>query len=252
MVRVSRHGEVLPILGPSRGRPGGSSMAGVSDSPMGCTAGALQRLLAELPTSPQGVQVFLRKTDERRYPPDFLSSIFGLSSLEGESPPSKKKGATASIFDVLKNFEVFVTQETKKFSLDMARFCASEEGRFDMFNRLFSYSVPSAEVILRLNHLISSSSSNTFRNASRLVLEVGAGTGLWSRLLHENGVENVIATDLSPRTISFFHVEKMDAVRAVRKYNPNILFMCWIPEKAEYDRLVREGMRGGRREILFL
>lgn len=73
------------------------------------------------------------------------------------------------------------------------------------------------------------------RVGNKLVLEVAAGDGMLSYWLRSYGV-NIIATDsgewkITPRN----HVEIIDAVSAIKKYNPIMVIASWLPYQEELD-----------------
>lgn len=60
-----------------------------------------------------------------------------------------------------------------------------------------------------------------------IVLEIGAGTGIWARLLQLRGV-NIIATD-KYIDYTFYPIELLNGIDAIQKYHTNVLFLCWPP-----------------------
>ena len=100
------------------------------------------------------------------------------------------------------------------------------------FTNRFSWAIPTEEAIAAIKEHLD----------GRRLLEVGAGLGLWARLLSEAGV-TVIATDLkqSPAHADFetqqvwFPVEQRGAVSAVRRHREcEALMLCWPP----YNKLM--------------
>ncbi len=67
------------------------------------------------------------------------------------------------------------------------------------------------------------------------VLEVGAGTGTWSKILLDNNIQ-IVATDIAPPTNTATNVEKMSAIDAINTYQTEVLFMSW-PLNFAYDAL---------------
>ena len=87
------------------------------------------------------------------------------------------------------------------------------------YTAIFSFAVPSKELIAHL------------ATYSRNILEVGAGTGLWARLLKDYGCD-VIATDgepveTRPQSGSFTEVEALDGAEAVARYPGRDLLCVW-------------------------
>lgn len=97
----------------------------------------------------------------------------------------------------------------------------------------FGWAVPSRDAIALIAGYV----------GQRRVLEIGAGRGLWARLLAGAGVD-IIATDVMPGALSptenltirdnpppdltYSPVELLDAVAAVERYaDREVLLMCW-------------------------
>ena len=91
----------------------------------------------------------------------------------------------------------------------------------------FGWSVPSKEAIEKIKEFVGNES----------VLEVGAGRGLWAKLMQDAGI-SVVPTDYfvshgiekekNPRT--FTEVEKLKHLDAVNKYGDNkVLMLSWPP-----------------------
>lgn len=92
--------------------------------------------------------------------------------------------------------------------------------------RIFSWSIPSPEALEAIAQ-------------HGPVLEVMAGTGYWSSLLHQGGVD-VIATDLEPYTNGwcdgrYTRVEPMDAREAAARHPDRALLMSWPPPDDPVD-----------------
>lgn len=66
------------------------------------------------------------------------------------------------------------------------------------------------------------------------ILEIGAGTGLWAKLLNLKGI-NIRATDIGylgdyfDYNTTFYPIEFIDGIDAIKKYSYNVLFMSWPP-----------------------
>jgi len=89
------------------------------------------------------------------------------------------------------------------------------------FQRHYSWIVPDKDAISMIKKYTNS------------ILEIGAGTGLWAKLLQNNNIE-VIATDLMDEKYTEYYkkswtdVEKMDCVEAVKKYRDvESLMLIW-------------------------
>ena len=100
------------------------------------------------------------------------------------------------------------------------------------FNKI-SWSIPTIKAVNEIYEFVNN--SGELPNNNR-ILEVGAGTGLWSRLLNLKGV-NVKATDIGSvgnyfnydnKTSIFYPIEFINGVEAVKEYSDyNVLFMSW-------------------------
>lgn len=88
-----------------------------------------------------------------------------------------------------------------------------------VFCRHYAWAVPSRETIDRLVEFIGGSS----------VLEIGAGSGLWARLLQLKGVDIIPTDNMSePRDRYFTKIENCDAETAMKKYaDREVLLVCW-------------------------
>jgi len=100
--------------------------------------------------------------------------------------------------------------------------------RRDQYIQDYGWSVPNEESIDKLVEFINNDS----------VLEIGAGYGLWAKLLQEKGV-NITATDIQqplegsrykPENKRYFHIDKLNHMEALQKYQGyNVLMMVWPP-----------------------
>lgn len=98
--------------------------------------------------------------------------------------------------------------------------------RFDWINKFRSWALPAKyEQLIELKKLI----------GNRTVLEIGAGSGLWSALLKSVGI-NIIATepyggrypDRQKTPIEYVQIDKLTGEQALEKYNQvGTLFICW-------------------------
>ncbi len=79
------------------------------------------------------------------------------------------------------------------------------------------------------------------------LVECGAGTGYWSALLRERGVD-VAAFDLAPPRRTWTAVEPADSVTAARRHRDRALVLCWPPY--DDDRASYAALRAYRGETL--
>lgn len=91
-------------------------------------------------------------------------------------------------------------------------------GRRQNFVQVLTWAIPTPGAVEEIARFI----------GNRRTLEVCAGTGVWAALLRQHGVQ-ITATDLNPPASTFFPVEALDAVEAVKKHQPDVLFLCWPP-----------------------
>ena len=95
------------------------------------------------------------------------------------------------------------------------------------FRPRYSWSVPTKKAIAEIKAFVGNDT----------VLEIGAGLGLWAKLMQDAGI-NVTATD-SPKKSDkgeylqgeqFTGVEQIDHIDALDRYHDKkILFLCWPP-----------------------
>ncbi len=106
---------------------------------------------------------------------------------------------------------------------------SNEFERRDFFTHNYGWSVPNEESIREIKEFI---------NGDRII-EVGAGYGLWARLLQDIGV-NIFPTNKRykskqdekhiPHNIQFTKVEKINNLKALEKYGDfEVLMMSWPP-----------------------
>ena len=98
-------------------------------------------------------------------------------------------------------------------------------GQYEIRNRYtreYAWAIPDYESIVQI-------AAFTDR-----ILEIGAGTGLWAKLIHAAGVSRIIATDEAESTLhivrhgSFYPIHRMNHKRATRIYrNEYTLMLCW-------------------------
>lgn len=110
------------------------------------------------------------------------------------------------------------------WSLDHVERWSDEHDRRNHFLNNFSFAVPGRTAIARIKDFV----------GHRKLLEAGAGSGLWARLLSDAGV-TVMAVDnksfrgsITIPVSRYFPVERGDAVRAVRQHRDHeALMLCW-------------------------
>jgi hypothetical protein len=98
-----------------------------------------------------------------------------------------------------------------------------ERGRRDTFIERFGFAVPTPPAIKAISQFV----------GQRKVLEVGAGTGLWARLLSDAGVVVTAVDDWSgkynkPMKVgTHYPIERVDGIEAVKRHEHKALLLCW-------------------------
>lgn len=92
----------------------------------------------------------------------------------------------------------------------------------------FGWAILSYDMIIRIKKL------------NGTVLEIGAGNGFNSMLLKEAGIV-VHPIDIYPGTS---RVEKMNHIDGLKKYKPDIVFMCWTSNKSSFPYEVLRKFNG--------
>ena len=93
----------------------------------------------------------------------------------------------------------------------------------DNYNAIYGYAVPTEEAIDHITEFVGEDE----------VIEVGAGKGLWAKLLKCKGVDIIATDDFSTHqdvlhAETFTDIEDLSAKQAVRKYGShNVLMMVW-------------------------
>lgn len=98
------------------------------------------------------------------------------------------------------------------------------------FVEKFSWAIPSVEALEKIKEYAGDGK----------VLEIFAGSGLWTLLLRLMAV-HVVSTDRVTKADGFAFVRAQSATEAVQsERDANLLFMCWAPyaDPADYDALV--------------
>ncbi|EDZ0839851.1 hypothetical protein GJ904_20050 [Salmonella enterica] len=93
-------------------------------------------------------------------------------------------------------------------------------------------------------------------------LEIGAGNGGWCRALNIRGTDSYLqrrpdiaakyASIRQPTASYGAHVEKLEAIKAVRKYRPKIVVASWVTQKFRADRFCMRGNADGVDELRLL
>jgi len=96
----------------------------------------------------------------------------------------------------------------------------------ELFVEHFSWAIPHSSTIAGL-----ASKLHGYKN----ILEVGAGSGLWTHLLRNLHKVPIHATDILDgsygydKKFKYCEIEKIDAISAIEKHDPEVLMMVWAP-----------------------
>lgn len=101
------------------------------------------------------------------------------------------------------------------------------------FTEHCAWAVPSREAVERIAALV---------GRDRL-LEVGAGRGLWARLIADAGAE-VVAVDLKRLAPAWFEVREQSARQAVAEVEAAVLLLCWPHPKSGMASEALQAFRG--------
>ena len=71
------------------------------------------------------------------------------------------------------------------------------------------------------------------KTGSKKNLEIASGNGLIGKAINEVGIP-VLLSDITNQKES----EKLDAENALMKYNPDLVFSCWVPFDSNIDSLI--------------
>lgn len=104
----------------------------------------------------------------------------------------------------------------------------------DDFVKKWSWAVPSKDAIAAIAAFVGTDT----------LLEVGAGSGLWARLLHEH--VKVWATDRDPWPNAYYHIEPLDGVDAVCEFRPQALMFCWPHFSDSWDAAALAAFKGNK------
>lgn len=102
-----------------------------------------------------------------------------------------------------------------------------------VFTEHLAWAVPSRRAI---DAIVSLADGST-------VLEVGAGRGLWSRLIADAG-GRVVATDANPPERTWTEVRRLTAREARERVPARVLLLCWPPPSAPVASCAIDGFEG--------
>lgn len=91
-------------------------------------------------------------------------------------------------------------------------------------NQLYQY--PVIEWIQIIRNVIK-------KTGSKKNLEIASGNGIIGNAIKETGVQIVLSDVINNKNI-----ENLDAKRALKKYNPDLVFTCWTPYDSDIDSLI--------------
>lgn len=121
----------------------------------------------------------------------------------------------------------------------------------EIFTGNFSWAIPTRGAIDEIVKFV----------GTEKVLEIGAGRGLWAKLLKSQGVD-ITATDVGDKGKyykftdeeyrNYTDVEIMDAERAVKKYKPDILMLVWPPMTPMSGTALETFLRSGGKKVVFV
>ena len=117
--------------------------------------------------------------------------------------------------------QLYETLNPAQFKNDFKKFCENWQSRDTLLKKFGTWNYPTAHVIAQLKTFIGDNEC----------LEIGAGSGLWSMMLKDLGV-NIVATDscaeIKTDTPVFTDIYKMNADCAVEHFaNANVLLSVW-------------------------
>jgi hypothetical protein len=130
-------------------------------------------------------------------------------------------------FDMIKK-NTKTNKKEKKY-LDTDKYDKIIQFARDVYNKHFGYSIPTRDGISEIIKFI----------GNDCVLEIGAGLGVWTKLLQLNNVEAYAIDDYSEyfgfyENTTLCNVEKLDFKKAISKYNKcDVLMVSWLRDYAE-------------------
>lgn len=101
----------------------------------------------------------------------------------------------------------------------------SEYATRNLLVQIYSWAVPNDKILGRISKTIPK------------ILEIGAGTGYWSYLLKNRGVD-IISTDKNPKN-TWTDVIKEDYKKSIEKYQDRVIMLCW--PIMEFFDLIKDG-----------
>ncbi len=109
----------------------------------------------------------------------------------------------------------------------------------------FGWGIPTEESISMIVKSLKNSDAKT-------MIEVGAGSGLWSALINARTEKDVIATELNLRNDtprpSFYDVKNIDAIELLKERDADVLIV-WPDTNAQMSRIL-DVMKSGRKLFL--
>ncbi|EAM6792406.1 hypothetical protein E0G74_01435 [Salmonella enterica] len=132
---------------------------------------------------------------------------------------------------------------------------ATTEGQRALFGQKHGiYSFPTTEAVQFVRECIGGRELKT--------IEIGSGNGGWSKALGIRGTDSFLqnrpdiaahyAAMKQPRAKYGPHVEKLEAIKAVRKYRPQVVVASWVTQKFRADRFCMRGNADGVDELRLL
>lgn len=116
------------------------------------------------------------------------------------------------------------------------------------------YSFPTTEGVSFIQRIIAGREKDA--------LEIGAGNGCWGKALGIRSTDSYLQRrpDIAARYAALrqpaasygAHVEKLEAIKAVRKYRPKIVVASWVTQKFRADRFCIRGNADGVDELRLL
>ncbi|EIP9221012.1 hypothetical protein LT875_002458 [Salmonella enterica] len=116
------------------------------------------------------------------------------------------------------------------------------------------YSFPTIEAVDFIRAVIAGREHKT--------IEIGAGNGGWCKALNIRGTDSYLqrrpdvaakyASMRQPLASYGAHVEKLEAIKAVRKYRPSVVVSSWVTQKFRADRFCMRGNADGVDELRLL
>lgn len=116
------------------------------------------------------------------------------------------------------------------------------------------YSFPTVEAVDFIRKIIA--------GRERQTIEIGAGNGGWCKALDIRGTDSYLqrrpdiaakyASMRQPQASYGAHVEKLEAIKAIRKHRPSVVVASWVTQKFRADRFCMRGNADGVDELRLL